>query len=101
MLSGVYEEQAHPPAAQIVADVPLLRAGLTRAATHAGFQPVASSETTDIVLRSADQASRGAHVDVCVDLGAVTLTVHQPVNDATWQALRSLITQLLETADPG
>jgi hypothetical protein len=53
------------------------------------------------VLRSADQASRGAHVDVCVDLGAVTLTVHQPVNDATWQALRSLITQLLETADPG
>jgi hypothetical protein len=87
----VYER----PGVRVIADVPLIRAGLLRAATKAGMRAVAGAEVPDVTLHSPDQPRHEASVDVCADLGRVTLTVQACTSPEIWPALEALVAQLL------
>ena len=82
---------------RVVAGVPLLGAGLTRAARNAGLRPVATESAAEITLRTPDQPPCVTPVDVCAAPRQLTVTFHRPIAAATWDALRSLVDQLLDT----
>ena len=89
-----------PPELQvrIVAAVPLLRLGLERIASEAGFS-LLNGDTAPIVLRSVDAPPSNADVDIADGPGAVTLTLRHVPEPAAWAALRDLLDRLLESPD--
>jgi hypothetical protein len=87
----VYER----PGVRVIADIPLIRAGLLRAATKAGMRAVGGTEIPDVTLHSADESRHETPVDVCADLGRVTLTVQSCTSPEIWPALEALVAQLL------
>ena len=72
-----------------------MEAGLLRAATKAGMQAVAGTEHPDVTLHSSDHPQDSAPVDVCAELGRVTLTVSGRTHPAIWPILEALVAQLL------
>jgi hypothetical protein len=93
----VYEQ----PAVHVIADVPLIRAGLMRAATRAGMRAVSADEAADVTLHSPGDSADPTPVDVCAGLGRVTLTVQAPTSPLVWPALQTLVAQLLgDETDP-
>ncbi len=91
MLPGVYEQ----PAVHVIADVPLIRAGLIRAAAKAGMRAVSANEAADVTLHSPGDPGDATPVDVCADLGRITLTVQARTSPLVWPALQALVAQLL------
>jgi hypothetical protein len=87
----VYER----PGVRVIAEVPLIRAGLLRAASRAGMRAVGGTEHPDVTLHSADLPRNESPVDVCADLGRVTVTLQGRTNPELWPVLQALVAQLL------
>jgi hypothetical protein len=59
------------------------------------MRAVGGAEDPDVTLHSADLPRNEAPVDVCADLGRVTLTLQGRTNPEIWPVLQALVAQLL------
>lgn len=91
--------QAPPVTARIAATVPLLRAGLERAAGESGLVVVPAGEHARVTLRSVDQPPSGTGVDVASADRSVVVTFRAVPDAHTWRALLALLPRLLDQAD--
>jgi hypothetical protein len=90
------EAKDNPIAARVVAGVPLLQAGLERAALAVGLRVVDGEEMATIGLRSPNTKPTQAAVDVCADADHVTITLTAVPDSATWSRLLALLHELLD-----
>jgi hypothetical protein len=85
-----------PIAARVVAGVPLLQAGLQRAALSGGLRVADGEETAAIGLRSPNAGPTQAPIDVCADADHVTITLTAVPDSETWFSLLALLHELLD-----
>jgi hypothetical protein len=85
-----------PVAARVVAGVPLLQAGLERAALAVGLRVADGDEIAAIGLRSPDAGPTQAAIDVCADADHVTITLTAVPDSGTWFRLLALLRELLD-----
>jgi hypothetical protein len=83
---------------RIVAAVPLLRLGLERIATDAGFR-VVGDESAALVLHGVDEPATDANVDIAVGPAQVALQLRRVPDERTWTALQTLLNHLLGRAN--
>jgi hypothetical protein len=94
--------------ARVASGSPLLRRGLARAASAAGFVVVPAGSEADVTLgvggtgqareinRSVVNPARCGGVDVRIEAGAVVMTVREVPTIDTLRMLRVLVCELLE-----
>jgi hypothetical protein len=85
-----------PIGARVVAGVPLLQAGLERAALAVGLRVADGEEMATIGLRSPNTKPTHAAVDVCADADHVTITLTAVPDPETWSRLLALLHELLD-----
>ncbi len=85
-----------PIAARVIAGVPLLQAGLERAALAVGLRVADGDETAAIGLRSPNTGPTQAAIDVCADADHVTITLTAVPDSKTWFRLLALLRELLD-----
>lgn len=90
--------------ARVTAVVPLVRRGLVRAATVAGFTVVPAHMTAAVTLRG-DQSEIGSdrsgrsEIDVIIEPGSIVMTVRHPPTLSTLLRLHGLLAALLDSSD--
>jgi hypothetical protein len=90
------EAKDTPIDARVVAGVPLLQAGLERAALAVGLRVADGEEMATIGLRSPNTKPTHAAVDVCADADHVTITLTAVPDSETWSRLLALLHELLD-----
>jgi hypothetical protein len=90
------------PVADLVVSVetltPLRRAGFERALDRAGIRAADPGAHAAIALRTSDDPSTDAPVEISVSADTVTLAMRSSVGESTWHALGQVIAELLATA---
>jgi hypothetical protein len=76
--------------------IPLLRAALEHAVIAAGLHIAPHGGPVMVTLRTSDQPTTGATLEICVDGEHVTIAVTEVPSPAVWAATLTLLQQLLD-----
>jgi hypothetical protein len=90
--------QGAPIHASVVANAPLLRVGLERAALTAGLQLTSDQTAAAIGLHPADTAQTDASMDLSIGANQVTITLTAIPTRETWIAVWVLLGELFDVA---
>jgi hypothetical protein len=96
----MYRVKVGSTTANLVADNPLLLAGLERAARLADIEVVANVETAALSLRSEGSGTPHSRLDVVIDQDHVVVSMHAQPSVASWDAIFKLLETLTGEIPP-
>jgi hypothetical protein len=91
----VYQPSYTQARAHVVGDTDLLRAGLERAARQVGMAVVDAEEDASVTLRHSGDQGSVTPITVTVEPAVVTMSFRSVPNASEWEALRTLVTEVL------
>ena len=81
---------------RVAAVIPLLRAALEHSVRAAGLHLTPRGEPAMVALRTSDQPTTGAALEISVDGKHVTIAVYEVRSPEVWAATLNLLQQLLD-----
>jgi hypothetical protein len=81
---------------RVAAAIPLLRAALEHAVITAGLHIAPRGEPAMVTLRTSDQPTTGAALEISVDGEHLTIAVTEAPSPDVWAATLNLLQQLLD-----
>jgi hypothetical protein len=81
---------------RVAAVIPLLRAALEHSVRAAGLHLAPRGEPATVTLRTSDQPTTGAALEISVDGEHVTIAVTEAPSPEVWAATLNLLQQLLD-----
>ena len=90
----MYPVKVATTTANLVADNPLLLAGLERAARLADIEVATNVETATLSLRSAGSGTPHSRLDVVIDHDRIVVSMHSQPTAKSWAAIFKLLEAL-------